>query len=126
MLLLVFCSHRDDQTFFLLVFFFLMIRRPPRSTLFPYTTSSDLLRRNKVRLFFFLKNFIRGIILFAIAILFYKLIFRYLDLSASENIFSFDLSSSFVFILFFFSELIFRSEERRVGKECRSRWSPYH
>ena len=24
-----------------------------------------------------------------------------------------------------FSELC-RSEERRVGKECRSRWSPYH
>ena len=23
-------------------------------------------------------------------------------------------------------ELISRSEERRVGKECRSRWSPYH
>ena len=22
--------------------------------------------------------------------------------------------------------LHFRSEERRVGKECRSRWSPYH
>ena len=22
--------------------------------------------------------------------------------------------------------LINRSEERRVGKECRSRWSPYH
>ena len=22
--------------------------------------------------------------------------------------------------------LIDRSEERRVGKECRSRWSPYH
>ena len=22
--------------------------------------------------------------------------------------------------------LSFRSEERRVGKECRSRWSPYH
>ena len=22
--------------------------------------------------------------------------------------------------------LIQRSEERRVGKECRSRWSPYH
>src|SRR5258707_7108923 len=22
--------------------------------------------------------------------------------------------------------LVFRSEERRVGKECRSRWSPYH
>src|SRR5256885_12028263 len=23
-------------------------------------------------------------------------------------------------------ERIYRSEERRVGKECRSRWSPYH
>src|SRR5579884_4397908 len=28
--------------FFVSFFFFLMIRRPPRSTLFPYTTSSDL------------------------------------------------------------------------------------
>ena len=28
----------------------------------------------------------------------------------------------------FYTELkqIIRSEERRVGKECRSRWSPYH
>ena len=24
------------------------------------------------------------------------------------------------------SEPLMRSEERRVGKECRSRWSPYH
>ena len=23
-------------------------------------------------------------------------------------------------------KLYVRSEERRVGKECRSRWSPYH
>ena len=23
-------------------------------------------------------------------------------------------------------EELLRSEERRVGKECRSRWSPYH
>src|SRR2546422_4567506 len=23
-------------------------------------------------------------------------------------------------------QLVLRSEERRVGKECRSRWSPYH
>ena len=22
--------------------------------------------------------------------------------------------------------VVMRSEERRVGKECRSRWSPYH
>ena len=25
-----------------------------------------------------------------------------------------------------FVSLFTRSEERRVGKECRSRWSPYH
>src|SRR3712207_7143898 len=25
-----------------------------------------------------------------------------------------------------FASRTFRSEERRVGKECRSRWSPYH
>ena len=24
------------------------------------------------------------------------------------------------------TQVITRSEERRVGKECRSRWSPYH
>ena len=31
-------------------------------------------------------------------------------------------------ILFAMHELgnVLRSEERRVGKECRSRWSPYH
>ena len=23
-------------------------------------------------------------------------------------------------------KMVIRSEERRVGKECRSRWSPYH
>ena len=23
-------------------------------------------------------------------------------------------------------DLLMRSEERRVGKECRSRWGPYH
>ena len=25
-----------------------------------------------------------------------------------------------------FLQNLIRSEERRVGKECRSRWSPYH
>ena len=28
-----------------------------------------------------------------------------------------------IFVIIFLSV---RSEERRVGKECRSRWSPYH
>src|SRR3989449_9214985 len=26
----------------------------------------------------------------------------------------------------FYTAAVLRSEERRVGKECRSRWSPYH
>src|SRR3712207_9326721 len=30
-----------------------------------------------------------------------------------------------VFICYMFRSM-YRSEERRVGKECRSRWSPYH
>ena len=25
-----------------------------------------------------------------------------------------------------YADMSLRSEERRVGKECRSRWSPYH
>ena len=25
-----------------------------------------------------------------------------------------------------YGSIKYRSEERRVGKECRSRWSPYH
>ena len=29
-------------------------------------------------------------------------------------------------ILYFQDNKEIRSEERRVGKECRSRWSPYH
>ena len=29
-------------------------------------------------------------------------------------------------ILWLFMESVLRSEERRVGKECRSRWSPHH
>ena len=35
-------------------------------------------------------------------------------------------ASDFPTIWKIFSRLDVRSEERRVGKECRSRWSPYH
>ena len=35
-------------------------------------------------------------------------------------------SNPFAQRLGIFVEEIGRSEERRVGKECRSRWSPYH
>ena len=32
----------------------------------------------------------------------------------------------FLFLYVYSGEGTMRSEERRVGKECRSRWSPYH
>src|SRR5256886_14060879 len=47
------------------------------------------------------------------------------------NGFTFDLvektltTNSFGFIFWEIKSAFFRSEERRVGKECRSRWSPY-
>ena len=42
-------------------------------------------------------------------------------------IFRSSLFLSLVVILFFMLVIgLMRSEERRVGKECRSRWSPYH
>ena len=31
-----------------------------------------------------------------------------------------------LFALLLMGLILLRSEERRVGKECRSRWSPYH
>ena len=37
-----------------------------------------------------------------------------------------NLSSKYVGIQINKVNMIPRSEERRVGKECRSRWSPYH
>ena len=37
------------------------------------------------------------------------------------------VAATFVsFFLGIFAARFVRSEERRVGKECRSRWSPYH
>ena len=34
--------------------------------------------------------------------------------------------NSYIVNEIYFLLKLFRSEERRVGKECRSRWSPYH
>ena len=42
-----------------------------------------------------------------------------------KNILRSRLLPLIIFSVVLFGILI-RSEERRVGKECRSRWSPYH
>ena len=43
-----------------------------------------------------------------------------------QAFFSSEGNFTFANFLQFFSQKRSRSEERRVGKECRSRWSPYH
>src|SRR2546422_10594401 len=102
-----------------------MIRRPPRSTLFPYTTlfrslangCFDLLHVGHVR---YLRAARRlGDVLFVginsdAAVARLKGPGRPL-IPAAERA---ELVSSL--------RDVDRSEERRVGKECRSRWSPYH
>ena len=44
---------------------------------------------------------------------------NYIEVKVSEN---YDIQDILTQVL----RKSFRSEERRVGKECRSRWSPYH
>src|SRR2546422_5533678 len=46
------------------------------------------------------------------------------DAGKTLDAFDFDFNKKMNRRLVF--ELATRSEERRVGKECRSRWSPYH
>ena len=50
------------------------------------------------------------------------------DLDSNVSFFSADTNFIVAFNLKNISEspCVPRSEERRVGKECRSRWSPYH
>ena len=65
-----------------------------------------MLRRNKIRLLFFFKNFFRGLLFFAVALGFYKITFSYLDLGSLKNQIAFDFPSFFVFLLFFTSEVV--------------------
>src|SRR5256885_14017319 len=105
-------------------FFFLMIRRPPRSTLFPYTTlfrsghgyADDVVGGEKVgRQSTGLASSARGSYVTgcddASA---GQTVVQKLSVAIEERPKNPD------------AEEKQRSEERRVGKECRSRWSPYH
>ena len=58
---------------------------------------------------------------------------KYNCLEIAQNILKLNVNNSNMSDLEFLSNLSLeelkayeRSEERRVGKECRSRWSPYH
>src|SRR3712207_9225965 len=101
-----------------------MIRRPPRSTLFPYTTLFRSWGWFAVIVVLSIFNSVLG----------EDLLFRGLLLPRMRGVFG---RGDFVAngVLFAFYHLhtpwsipaaLARSEERRVGKECRSRWSPYH
>src|SRR3712207_9427063 len=113
-----------------------MIRRPPRSTLFPYTT---LFRSG----YFVLVN---GMLTLLIASAGLELRGNRL-LAWRENrwrLLSSEVAPTISMVAPAYNEgvtitesvrslltlryprLEVRSEERRVGKECRSRWSPYH
>src|SRR3712207_9096124 len=105
-----------------------MIRRPPRSTLFPYTTlfrsqctnmkdyinqsTPGLYNKNIFNTFPFLRKFVD--------VSKYQSFIKNLDYNyICPKIFQSKFPP-------FYYKYRKRSEERRVGKECRSRWSPYH
>src|SRR2546427_12281382 len=99
-------------TYVCILFFFLMIRRPPRSTLFPYTTlfrslaccNGHASSAGEIAAWVGLRDrhqLARGL--------------RRDGLPPLEQLAGWARGLYWM-----------RSEERRVGKECRSRWSPYH
>src|SRR5256886_15801870 len=101
-----------------------MIRRPPRSTLFPYTT---LFRSHLGSQITDVEPYHRGTV---------KLLELVAALRASgiTTIEALDVGGG-LGVRYHnekaptpgaFAQAVARSEERRVGKECRSRWSPYH
>src|SRR3712207_9583795 len=110
-----------------------MIRRPPRSTLFPYTTlfrSNCLVTDHPGNRADMKLPVARGPVSSAlIDTLAHDRRPLPADLAAgftpSDPFTDEDLQLS-LFVCYELHYRGWRSEERRVGKECRSRWSPYH
>src|SRR5256885_14116455 len=98
-----------------------MIRRPPRSTLFPYTTlfRSALIGADGV------KSVVRQQYVGDAARVSGHVVYRAV---VEKNDFPEDLrwNAASIWVGPNYHLVHYRSEERRVGKECRSRWSPYH
>src|SRR3712207_9100620 len=108
-----------------------MIRRPPRSTLFPYTTlfrSRPISEKGIYPAVDPLDSTSRildpqyiGQEHYAIAQTVKQVLQRYQELQDIIAILGIDELGEEDKVT-----VNRRSEERRVGKECRSRWSPYH
>src|SRR2546425_12812783 len=102
-----------------------MIRRPPRSTLFPYTTLFRSLGHAVEGRWWAPYAVIAGG--FAVGFLLARMpIGRVVGISARAVQTGLAVATMLAAVDRFVAERRRRSEERRVGKECRSRWSPYH
>src|SRR5256886_17048569 len=105
-----------------------MIRRPPRSTLFPYTTlfRSILLRAHELISVHQQHRLIGGVLERKLRHAPTRGHFGDVHQVALERLVQQDVARRPFRIPDQGKEGEVRSEERRVGKECRSRWSPYH
>src|SRR5256885_15601345 len=110
-----------------------MIRRPPRSTLFPYTTLFRSLGPDIAKnLRDYVDNANNGLHPKRKAYL--DFVQAALDVATGAvppdptptGLFAWRTAKSSSPGADFIQHAALRSEERRVGKECRSRWSPYH
>src|SRR5256884_9124564 len=114
-----------------------MIRRPPRSTLFPYTTLfRSLCRAVNALLVGRIRSedehlLSRWLMRIYEPIVRWTLSWKWVVVSSAVAV----MAITIPVFLHLGSEfmppldegaILYRSEERRVGKECRSRWSPYH
>src|SRR2546422_11443040 len=106
-----------------------MIRRPPRSTLFPYTT----LFRSTYTMANVIARLGRPALVLApnktLAAQLYSEFREFFPENAVEyfvSYYDYYQPEAYVPARDLYIEKDSRSEERRVGKECRSRWSPYH
>src|SRR5256885_16999021 len=103
-----------------------MIRRPPRSTLFPYTTlfrsipdTKRIPRESEDR------DLVKYYALIFANLLGFELGIERPGRDYYEHTYTVDNENGHE-VASVSAGGESRSEERRVGKECRSRWSPYH
>src|SRR3712207_9274893 len=133
-----------------------MIRRPPRSTLFPYTTLFRSYVGTSGETLPWWVVLVEGILVVLLGLLllvapgaslffmvqllglylFIACIFRIIGIFLDSSLWGWKLVAGVLCLIAGLAVLDHplwstitapaRSEERRVGKECRSRWSPYH